>query len=130
MSTTELSTPEALLHAVEKLNSADLDRFVDRVLLLRAQRKSPHRSRRETQLLKKINEGLPEGVRERYRALQEKRKAETITLEEHEELKALIDRVEIQNARRIGYLIELAQMRHKSLDEVMDELGIKSPGYE
>jgi hypothetical protein len=48
-----------LLQAVDRLNEPDLDQLLDRVLLLRAQRKSNILSASETELLLQINQGVP-----------------------------------------------------------------------
>jgi hypothetical protein len=78
----------------------------------------------EAQLLAKINLGLSPAEWERYHALVARRKAETLTPDEQTELISLSDRLEEANARRIGYLAELAQVRHTTLDAVMHELGL------
>lgn len=85
----------------------------------------PHVSREEAELLQKINAGLPEEVWQRYRALIGKRRAETLTPEEHTELIALSDQIEEANARRIEHLAELARLRNTSLEDLMQQLEIK-----
>ena len=49
-----------LLRAVEQLNPAEFDRFVSQVLTLRARREAHSVSSSETELLLRINQGLPE----------------------------------------------------------------------
>lgn len=115
---------EDLLHAVEQLDSVALDVFLGRVNTLRAGRRAAHLSEQETELLLKINAGLPEATWKRYDLLNDNREAETLTLGEHQELLRLIDVVEIDNAHRIGYLIELAHLRQTTLDALMHSLGI------
>src|SRR5262245_6367659 len=75
-----------LLQAVKQLPSAELDEFADEVLALRAHRRAPGVGPAETDLLLKINQGLPDAVRQRYRELIAKRQDETLTSEEHAEL--------------------------------------------
>jgi hypothetical protein len=89
----------------------------------------PHLPQPEADLLQKINEGLPPEHWQRYHELVAKRRAETLQPDEHASLIALSDQIESANARRIAYLIELARLRQTSLEELMDQLGIKSPGY-
>ena len=96
---------------------------------LRRNRRAPRFSRQESELLLKINAGLPEETWERYHALVARRKAETLTPEEHAELIQLTHQVEIDNARRIGHLIELAQLRQTTLEAVMHSLGITPQPY-
>lgn len=121
----ELSAPsEELLQEVSRLNGPALDKFLDRVLMLRAERRAPHLSRQETDLLLKINTPLPEETWRRYNSLYAKLKPDTITPEEYAELKQLINVVEMDNARRIGNLIELSRLRGTPLDALMKSLGI------
>ena len=68
--------------------------------------------------------GIPEDAWKRYRRLRTKCRAGTLTSEEHAELIALTNRIEIANARRIGYLVEMANQQHISLDKLMDEMGL------
>lgn len=84
----------------------------------------------EAALLQEINRGLSPESWQRYSALKEKRRAETLTPAEQTELVTLSDRMEELNVRRMERLIELARLRRTSVDALMDELGIKSPPYE
>ena len=120
-------TPEKLLEATEQLSSAELERFMKEVLALHARRKAPGLSKRETELMLKINSGLPLTMRERYHALIEKRRAETLTPAEYDELLALTNQSELKQAERLEALIELAQLRNISLPDLMKQLGIKPP---
>lgn len=83
---------------------------------------SQHRS--EDELLMRISQGLPEQVWEQYDTLIAKRRAEMLTPEEHNALIALSDRIEDANAERIGYVAELAELRHVPLNAMMRSLGI------
>lgn len=82
-------------------------------------------SKAEADLLQKINLGLPPEMWEHYHALIAKRRAETLTIEEQATLIEISDQIEQANARRIQYLIELANLRGTSLEAVMQELGIR-----
>lgn len=84
----------------------------------------PRLSPEEAHLLSKINLGLSFTEWERYHTLVARRKAETLTPDEQTELIALSDRLEEANAQRIGYLAELARVRHTTLDAVMSDLGL------
>ena len=85
---------------------------------------APRLSKKETELLLKINAGLPEETWRRHRALDKKRRAETLTPEEHAELLELNDRIEEDGVQRIGCVAELAQLRGKTLEEMMQSLGL------
>jgi hypothetical protein len=50
---------ESMIRGVEQLSTPDLEQLVDRVLTIRARRRAPSLSRKETELLRKINQGLP-----------------------------------------------------------------------
>lgn len=82
-------------------------------------------AQRESELLKEINRGFPPEVWKRYRELVAKREDETLSVEEHAELIALIDQVELANARRIECLAELANLRQVPLRELMTKMGIQ-----
>src|SRR5437763_1018048 len=60
-------------------------------------RPPPHLSQEETELLQRINQGLPPETWARYQALKEKRDARTLTPEEYTELLALTHEVELWN---------------------------------
>ena len=83
----------------------------------------------EKELLARINSGLSPTEWERYEELIEKRRAETLTSDEHAELIATTDRLEEANVFRVRCLAELARRRRVSIDALMDELGIKPKVY-
>ncbi|MBI3360158.1 MAG: STAS/SEC14 domain-containing protein [Chloroflexi bacterium] len=124
----QLSASE-LLKAVTQLSQRELDQFVSQVIVLTAQRRAPSLPHSEAELLQKINLGLSAEQWQRYRALVAKRRAETLTADEQQELITYSDQIEKANARRIAYLIELAKLRQTSLEALMNELGIKSLAY-
>ena len=81
------------------------------------------------ELLQKINEGWSTERWGQYHSLVAKRRAETLMEVEYVELAALTNDREVVHARRIQYLIDLAKLRGVSMDTVMDDLGIRPPGY-
>ena len=93
------------------------------------ERRPPHLSPEETQLLQQINQGLPPETWARYHALKEKRDARTLSTEEYRELLSLTDEVELWNARRLELVSALAQLRQVPLRALMDELGLTPPPY-
>ena len=109
------------------------DQYVIDVLEDRLRRGSPARASRlddkESDLLQRINEGLPEDVWRRYNDLVAKRQAEALTPDEQAELIELSARTEQVNARRMMHLAELARLRNTSLGTVMRDLGIRAPTY-
>ena len=83
----------------------------------------------EKELLARINSGLSAAEWEHYEELIEKRRAETLTSDEHAELIATTDQLEEANVFRVRCLAELARRREVSIDVLMDELGIKTNVY-
>lgn len=122
---------ETLLHSLRQLNSGELEQVVEQAALLRAQRRAPSLSRAESDLLLKINQGVvPAEAKERCAFLTQKSRQDNITAEEKAELMALVDEIELLNAERMNYLIQLAQLRHTSLDDLLQTLEITPLHYE
>jgi len=124
----QLSTDE-LLQAVSRLSPAEFEQFAARLRALEAQRKAPSLPRAEAELLLQINQGVAPEVQERYDALIAKRRAESLTPDEHDELLRLTDQMENLEARRLEHLAELARLRQTSLPALMKTLGIRTPAY-
>jgi hypothetical protein len=82
-------------------------------------------SAREADLLLEINQSLAGIPWERYRILVGKRRTETLTAAERQELIALTDQIETANAQRMALLTELAGLRNVSLSALIQELGLK-----
>lgn len=120
---------EELLKAVSQLNTPDLEHFASEVMTLRAQRKAPHLSGLETELLLKINQGIPTDLRDRYDALIARRRQETLDPQEQSELLRLTAEVEQLETQRMAHLAELARLRKVTLRALMDDLGIQAPDY-
>ena len=125
---------ESALRREAARQGLDTQGFILRALrerLAAARRSSaPSLSTEEAQLLQEINRGLPGETWRLYASLKEKRRARTLTPEEHTEIIALSDKVEEMNARRMECVVRLAGLRQTSVDALMDDLGIKSPLYE
>jgi hypothetical protein len=81
-------------------------------------------SERESDLLQRINLGLPPERWEQYRQLISKRDDATLSPAEQQTLVGISDQIEAANARRMGYLVELANLRGVGLAAVMKDLGI------
>ncbi len=90
----------------------------------------PTLPRKEAELLQQINIGFSGEEWTAYHALVAKRRLGTLQPDEQQALIRLTDRLEQANARRIQALAELAQLRQTTLDALMGDLGIHSPGYE
>jgi hypothetical protein len=123
---TKLSVDD-LIKAINQLNKPELENFVRQMLVLQAQRKAPNLSKREAELLDKVNHAISPEVQKRYDWLIERRKAEKLTSDEYSELLKLTDIVEKLEAKRVKYLAELAQVRRITLSQLTEQLGIKPP---
>ncbi len=119
----------SLLETIGQFGQTELDQFVAEVIALRARRQAPSVSFRESALLMKINQHLSSDLQARFDELIAKRRKETLTNKEHQELLRLIDQVERMDAVRIEALTQLAHFRGVRLDALMDQLGIKPPEY-
>ena len=115
---------EQLLHAALQLPRAELEQFVTRLLVLSIPQDTPRLAQAESELLLKINQGLPPATQQKLDALIAKRQMQTLTPEEHQELIQLTEDIEKSDAERLRYLLELAALRNLSLDELTRHLGI------
>ena len=78
----------------------------------------------ESRLLLAINQAISVELQERYHYLLIQRDANALTSEEYSELITLGDRIENLEAERLGNLLQLAQLRKISLDQLMIDLGL------
>lgn len=120
---------DTIYQSLNQLNVADLDRVMHQIIDLK-QRKNPSiLSRKESDLLKAINVGLPKELQNRYNVLVKKRHNETLTDAEYEELLILTEQVEKLDNQRLSLLLELAKLRNQSLDDVITSLELKPRLY-
>jgi hypothetical protein len=124
--TGQLST-EQIISAVNQLSLQELERVFDSVLAIQAERKAPRLSEEEPALLARINQGLPDELRERLSFLRAKREDETITDAEYEELTSLTLQAEDLHAERMAAMVKLARLRGLNLPTLMDQLDIHFP---
>ena len=120
---------DEILDGISKLETPDLEKFVEKVLALRAKRQVPNLSKQESELLKKINRGLPSSAKKRLVSLEIKQSEGTLTEVEHKELLGIIDDLEALNVERVQYLGELARLRGLEIKELMKLLGIGPKPY-
>ena len=124
MPTIQIET-EQLLNAALQMPREELEQFVARLFSLKAREYAPVLSEKETELLLKINQGLPTAMQQRLNELIEKRQSHTITGDELEELIRLTNQVEMFDVERLRHLIDLAHLRGVTLDELINKLGLK-----
>lgn len=97
------------------------------MLKLRAQRQAPSLTATESELLLKINQGIPTELQPQFNQLVAKRQAFLLSKAEHAELMQLSERIEQLDAERVEHLAALAKLRQRSLSEIMQDLGIQPP---
>ncbi|MBD2445172.1 STAS/SEC14 domain-containing protein [Dolichospermum circinale CS-1225] len=120
---------EDLLKAVGQLSQSDLRKFISQAIAIQAQRTTSSLMQRESELLLKINQGIPLDIQKDYNDLIAKRDAETLTNHEYKELLNLTQQIEKQQAQRIEHLAELASLKGISLNTLMENLGIPTQSY-
>ncbi len=117
---------QVVLEGVNQLDTLSLEHFADKVNTLVAKRKAVSLSEQETLLLKQINKGIAPKISNRFNELQQKQRASKLSKQEQIELNALVDKVELQEAKRLEAMITLAQVWNISLEELRDKLQIKA----
>ena len=88
----------------------------------------PVASKRETELLERINAGLSEPQARRLETLDARRGAETLTPAEHSELLTLVDESERLTVGRAEALVELARLRGTTVASLMREFSVGVTG--
>jgi hypothetical protein len=128
--TMHIELPEAIAEQVREAannDGLDTDSFVLKIVEERLHQESNISPTQKTdaELIQFITRGFTESFWQRYAELRQKLKAEIITEIEHEELLSLSDEKEIYDAKRLKYLIELSQRRQTSVENLMQEMGIR-----
>lgn len=116
---------ETRVREAAEAEGVDISTFLQEAAASRLGPPAAPRSMTDSELLEKINEGFPETFWNRYRALVKLEKAETLTPDEQKELIGFSDRTEARDVERLIYLTELSARRHKSVQSLMKELGIR-----
>ena len=84
---------DELIQAANELDETELDRLLQQIVTLRAQRKAHALPTEEADLLASINQGVPADLRAEYQALRAKREADTLTAAEHNALIQLSNQI-------------------------------------
>lgn len=117
-----------LLEIVEQLPPQELEEFLLQVLRVQAHRQTPSLTEVESGLLLIINQGPSSEFRGRLNHLVLKRQSLEIEESELTQLIEMTEQMELWNVERIQALIELGQIRGRSLPEIMQDLDINPPG--
>ena len=116
-----------VLAGISQLDMEELSEVMRKVSTFIARKKAPSLSAKETELILKINEGLPPEKQQRYATLQQELVDENISEAGHEELIQLTALAEEKAVARLTYLLELADLWDATVDETMERLDIKPP---
>ena len=114
-----------LVKRAANLDLEEYGKFISTVNKLRAKRKQSNISKKESDLLSKINKGFPNEKWQRMQLLDEKMEAGNLSKSEYAELTALTDEYEKFTVDRIQLLKKLALLRNTTLEEVMHQLGLQ-----
>jgi hypothetical protein len=123
-------TGQDLLDAVKQMAPDEFDAFIKQALSQRPQPKTSTLSPRESKLIARINQGLPDELSKRCAQLQRRRKKKPLTDDERQELVELTNEAESRDADRAAALLELAKLRRVPLRTLMKQMGIEpAPVY-
>lgn len=129
MSMSAQTSMDELILSAKSLPIKELDQFVQRLLILRAERNESRLSKQESELLQSINKAIPEALQQRYDLLKDKEHQNQLSRNEHQEMLKLIEEIEYFDAKRLQNLVILAKLRKISLNTVMQDLGIQAKKY-
>lgn len=129
MSTTQTKADQ-LLDAVLQLPRPELDKFITKLQVLRRHSEVPRLPKRESELLRKINQDVPHQLHRRYETLRRKRRQNKLTRSELQELLALTEQMEQFDVERLNLIAELAELRGLPLSELMHQMGLEPPAPE
>ena len=100
-------TIDNLINAIKQLNKTELGKLTSQVLEIQSKRRAASFSKKESDLMLKINNGLPKHIQARFDKLVDKRKDEKLTLKEQNELIRITNKIEKNDAERINYLRQI-----------------------
>jgi hypothetical protein len=113
-----------MVQGAAQMETSELEKFTDQLSHILARRKTPSPSERELALISKIYETLQPETQKRYDGLQAKLSSETISETEYNELLGLTKIAEEHNVHWLQAVVELAQLRNVSPQEVIRQLGL------
>jgi hypothetical protein len=119
-------TTEQYLRENATREGMSLERYIAQLLTATSiSTKKKKKPLTEAELLKHIQLDVQLDDLQAYCSLKETFKSGKLTEQERETLIQLNELIEIAHAKRMGYVIELAKLRHISLEKAMSDLGIK-----
>ncbi len=119
---------EDLLNSIAQLKIADLEGFAKQVTNILKKKKAPILKKQEQDLIDRIKNGGPSKTfLKRQRILLEKSVKGLITETEHQEALAMIPIASKWDLERIKLMLQLAELRNTTLEEVRISLKINPP---
>jgi hypothetical protein len=120
-------TTEHYLRESATREGMPLERYISQLLTATSisKRAKKKKTLTENELLKHSQLDVQTDDLAEYHRLKKLLKLEKITEEEREILIQLNDLIEIAHAKRMGYVLQLAQLRNITLENAMKDLGIK-----
>lgn len=122
-------SPTQLIDVVKSMNLPELEWFAQKVVLIRAERKSSVLTQTESDLLLQINQGMSATDQARYYELIEKQETDNLISNEQFELKELARLNERIAVKRAEAIAQLADLRQCSMSTVIKDLGLEKPFY-
>ncbi len=121
---------EAILAKAATMNIQELEDFARKLNRVIFQKKSSDTTFRQREMLRLINQtALPREKRVLYLQLAQKLENDSITEPERQHFLQLTEEEETLRNERVKMLIELAQLRNISLNQLMEELGLQPVGH-
>ncbi len=121
---------EAQVREAAEAEGVDAATFLREAAEAHLRQHDPARLLTDSELLARINRGFPEAFWNRYRKLVARRRAETLTRKEQQELIGMSDQLEAMRVERLQYLMKLAQRRQTAVDALMTELDLRPTAVE
>ncbi len=121
---------KAFLVGASGMDVQDLEAFVRELNGVIFQKKTSDKDYRQRELLRGINQAvLPQEKRSQYWKLAEKMEAETLSDAEQQTFLKLVEEEETLRNERVKMMLELAQLRNISLNQLMLEMGLQPIGH-
>jgi hypothetical protein len=117
--TSQNLSSKQILEAVKELPNKEFEKFVKKILVIRANSQTKNSHSHETEILKKIYRKFSAEKLSQIRFLKEKRQIEELNEAEFSELASLTESLEEFHANRMKNVVKLAKMRGLSLEETL-----------
>lgn len=114
-----------LLKNVQKLNDADFEYFLSKVMTIKNPPKVKELSIEESDILEEIQTSIPLTKQIRFNYLIAKRDASSIDSSEFKELLALTNEIELADLKRLQLIHQLAVSRNITFSEALEVFNIR-----